>query len=521
MKIALAQLSTQIGDIDNNTQKIIQYIQKAKQQHVQLIVFSECSISGYPLLQAFYNTQLVQECEKAMELIADECDTITAIIGSPHFANNIFYNSVYVLQHKKIDALYSDICCNDTNTQNIHAFNCSTTQKPLAIIIGSLTDSSAKEIIRTHNNYSAVIHIAAIPYIYTHNSLEPYIQLSKQCTIPIAIANHAGAQSDTVFAGKSSVFFQGTTIMQLPDFEESFGECNLFAETDFLHSAPTQDIELLYKALITGVKEFFRKNKFTKAIIGLSGGIDSAVVLAIVADALGSSNIHCLCMPTEYTSAQSVLDARELIQNIGCPHHSIPLDSLYSSTLQALSPIFNNTPLDSTEENIQARLRGLLLMAMSNKYGHILLNTSNKSEVAVGYSTMYGDMNGSLSVLGDVYKTDVYALARYINSTQEIIPESIITKAPSAELRPDQKDSDSLPDYSTLDPFLHAYIEQKLSAQELISQGYDTHFTHSIISLIHRAEYKRYQMPPILRVSKHSFGRDRNMPLISTLKTHL
>ncbi|MGB4327291.1 MAG: NAD(+) synthase, partial [Tenuifilum sp.] len=276
-----------------------------------------------------------------------------------------------------------------------------------------------------------------------------------------------------------------------------------------------QRIERIHNALVMGIRDYFGKLGFTKATLGLSGGIDSAVVLALAAQALDVNNIRVLLMPSQYSSQHSIDDAVELAQKLGVQYDIVSIQPIFESFKNQLSSIFEGRPEDITEENIQARVRGTLLMAISNKFGHLLLNTSNKSEAAVGYGTLYGDMCGALSVLGDVYKTDVYRLANYINRNDEIIPINTIQKPPSAELRPDQKDSDSLPPYEILDPILFAYIEQGLSAEEIVGLGFPSDTVNRTLRLVNMNEYKRYQSPPILRVSSKAFGYGRKMPLVT------
>jgi NAD+ synthase (glutamine-hydrolysing) len=280
------------------------------------------------------------------------------------------------------------------------------------------------------------------------------------------------------------------------------------------HRVPDRT-ELIYHALILGIRDYFGKMNFSKATLGLSGGIDSAVTMVIAVDALGPENLHALLLPSKYTSDHSISDARRLAGNLGVEYDIISIQESFDAYLAAMHPLFKGIPEDITEENMQSRIRGNMLMAYSNKFGHILLNTSNKSEAAVGYGTLYGDMAGGLSVLGDVYKTDVYRLAEYINRNREIIPANILNKPPSAELKPDQRDTDSLPDYKVLDRILFAYIEQQKSAGEIIREGSEEQTTRAVLGMVNQNEYKRYQTPPILRISSKAFGVGRRMPLVA------
>jgi len=303
--------------------------------------------------------------------------------------------------------------------------------------------------------------------------------------------------------------------VQLPFFEENIAYYDTEKENyQPLNDIVTSEIKRIHSALVMGIRDYFRKMGFSKAILGLSGGIDSAVVLVLAVEALGKENVLAVLLPSQFSSEHSVTDAMKLVENLGCKHEKIPIETAFQSVSDLLKPVFNDKPFDVTEENIQARVRAVLLMAISNKLGYILLNTSNKSEAAVGYGTLYGDMCGGLSVLGDVYKTRVYELAHFINRNTELIPVNTISKQPSAELRPDQKDSDSLPEYAILDEILYNYIEQKRGPNELISLGYKPEVVSRILKLVNTSEYKRYQSPPILRVSPKAFGMGRRMPIV-------
>jgi NAD+ synthase (glutamine-hydrolysing) len=271
----------------------------------------------------------------------------------------------------------------------------------------------------------------------------------------------------------------------------------------------------MHEALVMGIRDYFRKMGFRKAILGMSGGIDSAVVLALAAEALGPEHVHAVMMPSEFSSDHSVADSVEMVKRIGCSSEIIPIAPMYDAFLKALEQDFAGLPFNVAEENIQARVRGVTLMALSNKLGYILLNTSNKSELAVGYGTLYGDMCGGLSVIGDCYKTDVYALAEYVNRNGEVLPKNIITKAPSAELRPGQKDSDSLPDYEVLDAILFRYIEDQKGPDKIIKEGFDEALVYRVLKMVNNNEWKRHQFAPVLRVSPKAFGRGRRMPLVA------
>lgn len=370
-----------------------------------------------------------------------------------------------------------------------------------------------------------MINIAASPFNYTQHVARTDMLLANvnRYKLPLFYVNHVGAQTELLFDGGSlAIDAQGNIAGELKYFEEDF---QIF-DTDNLsvyphqrpidkYSADDRKIGLIHDALVMGIKNYFEKLGFHRAMLGMSGGLDSAVTLALAVQALGKDKVLSVLMPSPFSSQHSVDDSLEMLQNLGSPHEIIHIDDVFKKFGETLAPLFKDLPFGLAEENLQARIRGTLLMAMSNKFGHIVLNTSNKSEAAVGYGTLYGDMNGGLSVLGDVYKTDVFALARYINRNGTVIPENIINKPPSAELRPDQKDSDSLPDYDVLDKILYQYIELQKGPQELLAAGFDETTVRRVLKLVNISEYKRHQTPPILRVSSKAFGMGRRMPIVA------
>ena len=309
---------------------------------------------------------------------------------------------------------------------------------------------------------------------------------------------------------------KGQVLEELNYFEEDFAiyDLNNLKASKSTPTAPLSKMERIHGALVLGIRDYFKKLGFSKAVLGLSGGIDSAVTLALAVEALGAENVKSVMMPSEFSSNHSVDDSVQLVANLGSPKNLLSIETLFKTFRETLKPIFGDLPFDLTEENLQARIRGVLLMAYTNKFGSILLNTSNKSEAAVGYGTLYGDMCGGLSVLGDVYKMEVYELANFINRNGEVIPQNIIDKAPSAELRPDQKDQDSLPEYDILDQVLYQYIEERKGPKDLVEMGFDPALVKRILRLVNINEYKRYQTPPILRMSTKAFGMGRRVPIV-------
>jgi len=370
-----------------------------------------------------------------------------------------------------------------------------------------------------------MINIAASPFNYEQAKLRKEVMLANvnKYHLPLFYVNHVGAQTELLFDGGSMVVSPGGFVHdELAYFEEdlriyelSAVESSMMPEGASPSGKAFEKIALIHDALVMGIMNYFGKLGFTKAILGLSGGIDSAVTMALAARALGPENVRAVLLPSAFSSDHSITDAVALAENLGSPYDMINIEEDFRGIRNTLGPVFGDLPFDVTEENMQARIRGVILMAMSNKFGHILLNTSNKSEAAVGYGTLYGDMNGGISVLGDVYKTEVFELARYINRGGEVIPANTITKPPSAELRPGQKDSDSLPEYDVLDQVLYAYIEERKGPRELVKMGYDQAMVERVLKLVNTNEYKRYQTPPILRVSPKAFGMGRRMPIVA------
>ena len=545
MKIALAQLNYTVGDFEQNTKKIIDSIIKAQKKEVDLIVFSELSVCGYPPLDFLENKDFIKKTEQSILKIAKACLNITAIVGAPQINNNPkgkkLYNSAFVLSEGKIiDSINKTLLPTYDIFDEYRYFEPNTEFKTIRVknkkialtICEDLWDnqpvenSFAQSKLYTHsplqkieNDYDLIINIAASPFSVSQENIreEVLVDNAKKYKSSIIYVNQVAANTELIFDGNSMlVDDKGEILHRLKEFEEDFYlyDSENLPKTQ-AKAKDTNKTALLYKAIKIGLKDYFSKMGFTKAVLGLSGGIDSALVAAIAVDALGKDNVVGILMPSKFSSDHSISDAVALAENLEIKHHLVPIKDIVSGFDSSLSELFSGTSFGIAEENIQARSRGVILMAFSNKFGHILLNTSNKSEAAVGYSTLYGDMNGGLSILGDVYKTDVFKLCHYINREQEIIPNNTIVKPPSAELRPDQKDSDSLPDYDTLDSILHLYIEKKYSLQEIIDAGFNKETVKKTILMVNRNEYKRFQSPPILRVSTKAFGLGRRMPLVA------
>ena len=541
MKIALAQLNYHIGNFESNTKKIIDAIHSAKEKGADLVVFAELAVCGYPPRDFLEFEEFIELCDIAVAEIAFACTGISCILGAPTKNSRVegkdLFNSAYFIEDGKITLVVNkallptyDVFDEYRYFEPSLNFSCIPFKgKKIALTVcedlWNINDNPLyisapmDELIK--QNPDLMINIAASPFSYNHDD-NRYKILSDNCkkyNLPLLYVNQVGSQTEIIFDGGSLVFnAKGEMLDQLNYFEEDL-RIYEFEDTDIRgmeakdHN-PRPDIEQIHKALILGIKDYFIKSGFSKAVLGLSGGIDSAIVCALAAEALGAENVMAVLMPSVYSTGHSVQDAMDLVNNLGCKHEIIAIKEAATAFENMLKPVFEDLPFNIAEENIQARCRAIIVMAMSNKFGYILLNTSNKSECAVGYGTLYGDMAGAIGVLGDLYKTQVYELANYINRDQEIIPKNSIVKPPSAELRHGQKDSDSLPEYDVLDKLLYQYIELKKSSRDIIAQGFDEGLVRKVLAMVNKAEFKRYQTPPILRVSPKAFGMGRRMPIV-------
>jgi len=547
MKFTVAQLNYHIGNFSGNKNLICSAIRKAKTEGSDLIVFSELCIPGYPPLDLLDRFDFIEKCNQTVLEIARECTGIAAIVGSPTLnkkpEGKKLFNSALLLSEGEI--LFSANKALLPTYDIFDEYRYFEPEKQFSVfqfkglkialtICEDLWDEQPfdNEFEKTRlytispmeelskQNPDVIVNIAASPFSYSKIEAKENIFISKalKYKIPVISVNQTGAQTELIFDGASIlVNNKGKIFRQLPFFEEivetySFDDLN---SGSIGGPDTTETIALIYKALVMGLHDYFNKTGLTKSIIGLSGGIDSALCLCLAVEALGNENVRALLMPSRYSSDHSVTDAVALANTLRVHYDIINIEKPFTAFEEVLAPAFIGLSPDVTEENIQARIRAVLLMAISNKYGCILLNTSNKSEASVGYGTLYGDMSGGLSLIGDVYKTDVYRLTRYINRNKEIIPDNIIRKLPSAELRPDQFDTDSLPDYKILDSILYQYIELQKPAERIIKDGADRDTVLKVIRMINFNEYKRYQAPPVLRISSKAFGAGRRMPLVA------
>jgi len=550
MNIAIAQLNYIIGDFEGNLANITAAVNQATSEGADLVLFSELSICGYPPLDLLERKEFIAKSMESVLKLATSINPETGVlIGAPEYnpgkKGKLLYNSVCFLLGGQIKQIFRktllptyDIFDEYRYFEPNREFTILEFKgKKLAITIcEDLWDEQPFESEFSRSrlyatspldelmkfNPDAIINLAASPF--SHRKMEVkqsiFTGKAKRHSLPLIYCNQAGAQTELIFEGGSmAINASGEVVERLHFFREDFRVVNLEKLTSQKPEPATGKIpnrmEMIRSALICGVKDYFGKMGFKSATLGLSGGIDSALTLVLAAEALGPENLHVLLLPSQYSSDHSINDSVKLAENLGVKYDIIPIESLFNQFRESLHELFGDHPEDITEENIQARIRGTLLMALSNKFGNILLNTSNKSETAVGYGTLYGDMSGGLSVLGDVYKTDVYDLALHLNLKGEIIPENIITKPPSAELRPDQKDSDSLPPYDLLDHILESYIEKQQSPAKMAESGIDKELIYRIIKMVDQNEYKRYQTPPILRISSKAFGVGRRLPLVA------
>jgi NAD+ synthase (glutamine-hydrolysing) len=554
MKIFLAQQNYHIGDFEANTTKIIGAIEEAKRLKGDLIIFSELSVCGYPPRDFLEFENFIEQCLSSVDKIRQAADTIGVLVGAPSRNHNPqgknLFNSAYLLYENEIKGIVNKSLLPNYDIFDEYRYFEPAMEwnvlhfkgKKLAVTIcediWDLVDDPLyrvrpmDELIKQQPDI--MINLSASPFDYVHADGRKGIvkQNALKYGLPVIYCNTIGAQTDIIFDGGSLVMnAKGDIITEMPYFIESL-QAITWSDNGFyeaitcpasgvpivqltpLNFQPGKSTDKIHQALVLGIQDYFSKMGFSKAIIASSGGIDSALVLALACEALGPQNVHALLLPSQFSTSHSVSDAEQLSVNLGNPFDTIPIAAVFTAFETSLEPVFKGLPFSVAEENLQSRIRGAMVMALANKFGYILLNTSNKSELATGYGTLYGDMAGGLGVLGDLYKQQVYTLARYINRDKEIIPENIINKPPSAELRPGQKDSDSLPEYDILDPILYQYIERRQGPKEITAMGNDPALVTRILKLVNNNEYKRNQFCPIIRVSPKAFGIGRRVPVV-------
>ena len=519
MKIAIAQLNYTIGDIDGNTSKIIDAINRAKAQKADLVIFAEQAVSGTPAFDLLRKTTFLELCEDALVEIASCCDGIAAIVGLPILTDKGTISAAALIQDRKVLRYVGKKYITARREMGFlvpsKGFEYATIKgHRCAIIVG---DDLSRERDFDHS-VETIISINARKY--GRGSMTYRYEMMRHLAFfegkNLVLVNQVGGSTDIVYDGTSGALnSRGELVLMMKSFEEDFRIFDTKAKSDPV-TVPTGNdrTRMIYEAARCGLRDFFFKNGYTKACIGLSGGIDSAVVACLAADALGRENVRALLMPSPFSSDNSVEDAKELARRLGIEYNVIPISEIYTSVVNTLKPVIGGTEFDSTEENIQTRIRTVLLMAVQNKTGYVLLNSSNKSENALGLCTLYGDTAGAFSPTGDLYKGEIYDVARYINRTQgDPIPENILTKEPSSELHPGQKDTDILPPYEVVDAILYRMIEEGQHREEIVNAGFDSEVVEKIHAMIMRNEKKRFQFPPVLRLSTCSFGHERLMPL--------
>lgn len=543
LNIAFAQMNSTVGDLDGNINKMLNFAREAKEKHqADLIVFPELVISGYSPEDFLFRNDFLEACYNHLLDYANKTSEISSIVGIPFIEDGLLKNAAVFIKNGKIDTISfkqelpnygvfdekryffpgNSSCLVEINHCKIGIAICEDLWSPK--VAAQLKKSGAQMIISLN----------ASPFEIDKSSrrLEMLNARIQELALPILYVNCIGGQDELIFDGGSMLLdAQGNLMIQLPCFEEKCGVFQISNDGKFCNVAaallcppgpengrpqgdrPYESTANVYNALKLGIQDYVRKNGFKKVIVGSSGGIDSAVTLAIAVDALGAENVRSVMMPSKYTAQMSLDDAKSLAENLKINHDVITISNCFDAFESTLKPQFKNLPSDKTEENLQARIRGTLLMALSNKTGALVLITGNRSEMAVGYATLYGDMAGGFAVLKDVYKTQVYQLAEYINQDKIIIPDNIITRPPSAELAEGQKDEDSLPPYSILDEILALYLDEELSIEEIAQKGFDKTLIKEIVRMIYLNEYKRQQSPPGIRIHHKAFGRDRRYPI--------
>ena len=536
VKLIMAQINPKVGDIQGNVDLILETLEQAKQKEAELVVFPEMTITGYPPEDLLLRDGLYSQVEAALLKIVNASQDIACVIGYPMMdeLGERFNMAAFIADGELLASYVKQNLPNYSVFDEQRYFNsgkqdCVVNYKGIKFGILICEDiwkiSPAAQAKQAGAEVLLTLNASPFSQEKHQDRLDTLAHRVNETGLPIVYVNQVGGQDELVFDGGSfAVSADNDVCVQAPEFVENLCEVNFIKQQDSVVMVPGEKAELfaeearIYQALITGVRDYVGKNGFPGVLLGLSGGIDSALTLAVAVDALGAENVEAVMMPFLYTAQISQDDAAEQANIMGVNYQSIPIEPMYQAFEMSLQATLAVGEPDITEENLQARIRGTLLMAMSNKNGKMVLATSNKSEVAVGYSTLYGDMVGGFSPLKDVPKTMVYQLAKYRNSISQVIPERVITRPPSAELRPDQKDQDSLPDYDSLDAMIKAYVKQDMSPQQIVEMGYEESEVRRVIRLIDRSEYKRRQSAPGVKITHRAFGRDRRYPITSGYK---
>ena len=518
VKIAIAQINTTVGDIKGNSEKIIGYIEKARIQKADIVVFPELTITGYPAEDLWLKKDFISENRKALDYIIKKTKEVTAIVGFVDFSGGKRYNSAALIADDKLKGIQHKTCLPNYGVFDEKRYFEPAEKSDVFLVKDKKIGITICEDIWIDNGpinqladkgVEVIINISASPF-HAGKSKERRELISKRANeskVPVIYVNLVGGQDSIVFDGRSYVFNKnGELIKEAKAFEEDFIITELNEKTIEVKDDVLDEI---YRALVLGTKDYVTKNGFKKVVLGLSGGVDSSITAAIAADALGKENVIGVLMPSAITSEESNKDAQELADNLGIKTIKVPIKEAVDAYEKALSNEFKGIKPNIAEENIQARIRGNILMALSNKFGYLVLTTSNKSESSVGYATLYGDMSGGFAVIADVFKTTVYEIAK----RDERIPKNVLTKEPTAELRKGQKDTDSLPAYDILDPILKMYVEEDKSKDEIIVKGFSEEMVKDVIRKVDKSEYKRRQAAPNIKITPKAFGKDRRMPI--------
>lgn len=533
MHLAIAQINCTVGDIAGNSEKIAIAASKAKAQGASLLITPELALTGYPPEDLLLREDFNQASETALLELAKKTQGIALLVGHPRVFEGACYNAASVLQNGKVIATYhKQALPNHTVFDELRYFKAGTAPlifehqgvKCGVLICADIWEANPAKLAK-EAGAEILLTLNASPYHMGKQDSRHEVARQRilETGLALVYTNLVGGQDELVFDGASFVLDRsGVVVQQLPAFEEALSIVEIDcvsgnkANPNLAQITPVLSTEAsVYQALTLGLKDYVTKNKFKGVVLGLSGGIDSALTLSVAVDALGAEQVRVVMMPSEFTADMSVSDAHLMADILGVRYSELPIGPLFDLFRETLSGEFAGLPFDTTEENLQARIRGMLLMALSNKFGSIVLTTGNKSEMAVGYSTLYGDMAGGFALLKDVPKTLVYQLSNYRNSISLVIPERIITRPPSAELRHDQKDQDSLPAYEILDAIMEAYVEHDASHADILAMGYRAQDVNRVTSLIDRNEYKRRQSPIGVRITQRGFGKDRRYPITS------
>ncbi|MDP8215864.1 MAG: NAD+ synthase [Candidatus Kaelpia imicola] len=555
LRVAIAQTNPLVGDLKGNSREIAKYIKKAAVSEPDIVIFPELALCGYPPEDLILKLHFRKDCKDTLKkLIKNNNFKGLVFLGYIEESRGSIYNSVAVIKGKRVVANYRKICLPNYGVFDERRYFSGGNNSMVISLSGIKVAITICEDIWADNSFNyrdiwsgvdVIINVSASPYhMGKFNQRKRLLEkISIECKVKIIYVNQVGAQDELVFDGASMVVDDGSLRVMARQFKEDM----VFIDLDFkslkrkksskncnfigldlsskrrktilprLKEKPMDELKEVYSALEIGVKDYVRKNGFSKVVIGLSGGIDSSLVAAIAKDGLGSSSVLGVIMPSAYSSKSSIKDAQRLAMNLGIKSIEVPIGGIYGSYIKTMKPFFKGLKFDKAEENIQARIRGNILMALSNKFGYLVLTTGNKSEVSVGYCTLYGDMAGGFAVIKDLTKTLEYKLAKWRNSLEKIplIPLNVIKKAPSAELRPNQKDQDTLPPYSMLDDIVLRYIEEDMSFDDMVRDGFNKHVVKRVIKMIDDNEYKRRQSPPGIKITPKSFGKDRRMPITS------